>query len=262
MLKKGICLGSVPGADAAERFANAARFGFDGVEVGPMDEAGRDRVKALSEARGVGVTSVMNAAHWQHPLSDPDPEVRKASLAGLAESIDTAAALGAEVVLVVPAVVKPDVTYEQAWERSVASLKEILPAAAERGVCLAVENVWNKFLLSPVEFAAYVDSFASEHLAAYFDVGNILLYGYPDHWIRTLGRRIRRVHLKGFDTEAKRFTYLREGSVDWPAVVSALEDVGYSGYLTAELPVDKADPLGRLQQISEDLDAIAGMASQ
>jgi len=261
MWKKGICLGSVPGEDAAQKFANAAECGFEGVEVVPMDEAGRQEVRDLCKKHGLAVTSVMNAGHWQRSLSDPDPGVRKESVAALAESVKTAAAVGTDTVLVVPAVVKPDVTYEQAWERSVASLKEALPAAAEHEVCLAVENVWNKFLLSPVEFAAYVDGFASEYLAAYFDVGNILLYGYPDHWVRTLGRRIRRVHVKGFDTDARKFTYLMEGSVDWASVAAALDDVGYSGYLTAELPIDQADPLGRLRQISTDLDTIIGMSA-
>lgn len=261
-MQKGICLGSIPGVDDKERFRHAAAAGLQGVEVNTLrTPTEREQIKALSEQYHLPVISVMNSDHWRYPLSDPNPVVVDRSLAGIEQSIETASSLGADTVLVVPAVVTPDVSYEQALQRSTDALRRVLPLAEKRQITLAVENVWNKFLLSPVEFAAYVDSFTSPFLGAYFDVGNILLYGYPHQWIRTLGPRIRKVHVKGFDTQAFQFTYLREGSVDWPRVMAALREIGYDGYVTAELPIDQADPLGRLAQINADLDAILQMAS-
>ena len=260
-MKKGICLGCVPGNTTEEKFANAAGHGFDGVEVGTItDPAERKEICKLSEKHGVAVPSVMNAAHWDSPLSDPDPAVRKKSLAGVAASIETAVAVGAGTVLVVPAVVSPDVAYEQAWERSAESIYSILPLAERNSVVLAVENVWNKFLLSPVEFASYVDGFGSECLRAYFDAGNIVAYGYPDHWIRTLGGRIDKVHVKGFDAAKHAFVQLREGTIDWPRVMAALTEVGYDDYITAELGPAGDDPAAGFARISREMDEIMAMA--
>ncbi len=260
-MKKGICIGTSPGANNEERFANAARYGFAGIEVNTLrDDAERAEARRLAEQYGIPVISVMNSDHWQYPLSDPDPAVVERSLVGVTQSIDTAVALGADTVLVVPGVVKPEVTYEEAWARSTAALAKVLPIAERNGVYLAVENVWSKFLVSPLEFAAYIDGFHSAHLVAYFDVGNILLYGYPQHWIRTLGSRIKKVHIKGFDAQTFTWTYLMDGSADWASVMQALRAVGYDGYLTAELPVDKGNPLGRLREISMDMDKILALA--
>lgn len=260
-MKKGICIGSLPGGSLEEQFASAARYGFQGIEVNTLrNDAARLEVKQLSEHFGLPIISVMNSDHWQYPLSDPDPLVVERSLVGITQSIDTAAYLGADTVLIVPAVVKPDVPYEAAWARSVQAIRKVLPLAENKRIHLAVENVWNKFLLSPLEFAAYVDEFRSEYLAAYFDVGNILLYGYPHQWIQTLGKRIKKIHIKGFDVHKTAFTYLTEGTVDWVSVTTALCAVGYDGYVTAELPIDKGNPLGRLRQTSLDMDKILAYA--
>ncbi|HUT24970.1 MAG TPA: sugar phosphate isomerase/epimerase family protein [Sumerlaeia bacterium] len=259
-MKKGICIGSVPGSVLVEQFQRAAACGFQAVEIMPLDgDAKRQEVRALAETHGLAVSSVMNADHWQHPLSDPDPAVRQRGLEGIRTSIETAAAVGADTVLVVPATVTPDVTYEEAWDRSTEALAEVLPLAEERKVALAIENVWNKFLLSPRDFVEYVDRFDSEFLGAYFDVGNIVLFGYPDHWIRSLGERIRKVHLKGFDAGRSAFTWLLEGTIDWERVVGALREVGYDDCLTAELPQDEKDPVGRLQRIGADMDYILSL---
>jgi hexulose-6-phosphate isomerase len=261
-MRKGICIGTLPGASLEQQFASAARYGFQGIEVNTLrDETARREAKALSDRFQIPVISVMNSDHWRYPLSDSDPVVVERSLVGIAQSIDTAAYLGADTVLIVPGVVTPDVSYEQAWARSIQAIRRVLPLAESKRICLAVENVWNKFLLSPIEFAAYVDEFRSEYLAAYFDVGNIVLYGYPQQWIRTLGKRIKKIHIKGFDTKRMAFTYLLEGTVEWAGVMAALREVGYEGHLTAELPLDKGNPLGRLRQIGLDMDKIISLAS-
>jgi L-ribulose-5-phosphate 3-epimerase len=256
-MKKGICLGCVIGADVAEKYANAARFGFQTVEPGTLGNAADRAMHAeLAEANGIKVSSVMNQAHWGKPLSDPDADVRKASVDGIVQSIDTAVVLGADTVLVVPAVVNDTVCYEDAWERSIESIKTVLPYAREQGVVLAVENVWNKFLLSPIEFAAYVDAFDDEYMKAYFDVGNIVLFGIPQQWIRTLGKRICKIHVKGFDAASKAFVQLRAGSIDWAAVMAALRDTGYDDSITAELNAAGDDKVAGFQVISDDMDAI------
>lgn len=174
-------------------------------------------------------------------------------------SLATAEALGADTVLLVPAVVKPDVTYEQAWERSQAEIRRMLPAYAEKRVIIAIENVWNRFLLSPIEFCSYVDSFNSPWLAAYFDVGNILAYGYPEHWIKSLGKRLKKVHIKGFDSSKHAWTSLLKGTVNWPAVMAALRAVGYNDVITAELRGEGDDAAAQARNVSEDMDKIFAM---
>ena len=258
-MKKGICLGSLPGGERSleERLKLAKDAGFDGVEPGTLASVEqRERLKAAAEATGIEIPSIMNQAHWGSPLSDADPIVREKSLQGMRDSLDTAVALGADTVLLVPAVVNEKTSYEDAWARSVQEIKKLLSLAAERDVVIAVENVWNKFLLSPIEFAKYVDDFDSRYLAAYFDVGNIVLYGYPEQWIRSLGHRICKVHVKGFHAGQRAFVGLLEGTIDWAAVMRSLMDVGYNGYVTAELGVNSSDPEGGVRKISEDMDHI------
>jgi L-ribulose-5-phosphate 3-epimerase len=160
-------------------------------------------------------------------------------------SLSNAKLWGAETVLLVPAVVSANVRYQEAYDRSRKVISEqILPKAAEMKIIVAVEEVWNKFLLSPMEFASYVDSFKSPWLKAYFDVGNVLLYGYPQDWIRTLGKRIVRIHMKDFkwDGDHERFEWknIGEGDLNWQEVRKALGEVGYKGWVTCEIEAGDA----------------------
>jgi hexulose-6-phosphate isomerase len=256
-MKKGICLGSLPGDGLEAKLKLAKEAGFDGVEIGTLtNDEDRRRYREIADAVGIEIHSIMNSKHWAKPLSDPDPKVREESAQGVIDSIKTASVVGADTVLLVPAVVTENVTYEEAYERSQIEIRRLAKVAAAARIYIAVENVWNKFLLSPIEFARYVDEFESEYVVAYFDVGNIVLYGYPQHWIRTLGKRIKKIHVKGFHGQRREFTWLLEGTINWRAVMEALREVGYDGYLTAELPVDSKDPEGRVKMISEDLDKI------
>ena len=257
-MKKGICIGSLPGTSTAERFTLAKEAGFDGVEIGTLtDDETRAQVKTLASEHQLEVFSVMNSKHWACPLSHADDAVRAESRVGMQDSIQTAATLGADTVLLVPAVVNEATPYEAAYQRSQAEIRKLIPEAAEKGITIALENVWNKFLLSPMEFSDYLDEFESDTITAYFDVGNIVLYGYPQHWIRSLGQRISKVHVKGFNANEGRFTYLiEECTIDWNAVLAALQDIGYDDYITAELPVDADDPEGRVHSISRDIDRI------
>lgn len=259
-MQKGICFGSIPGSDAEERFRHAAAAGLQGIEVNTLHTlAEREQIMDLSKRYGLPVISVMNTDHWRYPLSDPDPTVVSRSLAGIEQSIETASFLGADTVLVVPAVVTPDVSYEQALQRSTDAIRHVLPLAEKHQVTLAVENVWNKFLLSPIEFARFVDEVGSPAVQAYFDVGNVLVWGYPYHWIEILGERIKRVHIKDFKTDinnARGFAQLLNGDVDWPRVMAALRSIGYDGWVTAEVGLYKFFPVESVYDTATAMDRI------
>ena len=224
-----------------DRFKMALDAGFEGIEIGTVkDPKEADEIGDASVKTGLVVHSVMNSDHWQYPLSSADPAVVTKSVAGMETSLRNAKVWGAGVVLLVPAVVNPQTSYRDAWTRSQKVIKErILPLAQELKVVVGIEEVWNKFLLSPVEHARYVDEFASPWVKAYLDVGNMVFYGYPQDWIRTLGPRIVRVHLKDFQVDREKGTFtwknLGEGDIDWPEVRKAFSEVGYDGWVTTEV---------------------------
>ena len=228
----------------AEKFQLARDCGFEQIECGTTDsQQEAEQMLEASKKTNLRIHSVMNRDHWKYPLSSPDPDVVAKSMKGLETSLRNAKLWGSDTVLLVPAVVTPEVTYKQAWERSQVQIRKILPLAEELKVIVAVEEVWNKFLLSPLEFARYVDDFQSPWLKAYFDVGNVVLYAYPQDWIRTLGSRIVKLHLKDFkfknDPQIKKrvaeFVNLRDGEIDWKEIYRALADIGYRGSATVEL---------------------------
>jgi len=203
----------------------------------------------------------MNSDHWQYPLSSSDPAVVARSVDCMEVSLRNARFWGADTVLLVPAVVNEQTSYAEAWERSQKQIRKLIPLAREAKVVIAVEDVWNKFLLSPLEFARYVDEFDSPWVRAYFDVGNIVLYGYPQDWIRTLGKRIVKLHFKDFRFQADKatgrryaeFVPLREGDIDWKAVHRALSDIGYRGTATVEV---RGGDRAVLEEISRRVDLI------
>ena len=226
----------------AERFKLARDAGFEGVEGQTVeDRKVADEIKKASEDAKIPIHSVMNMAHWEYPLSSTDPAVVKRSLDGMKTSLHNAKLWGAETVLLVPAVVNAETSYHDAWTRSQINIHSLIPLAEELKVIICIEEVWNKFLLSPLEMATYVDQFKSPWIKQYFDVGNVVLYGYPQDWIHTLGERFRKVHLKdfkmgkGWDPVTARFVNLGDGDIDWAAVRQAFADVGYTGWTTTEL---------------------------
>jgi L-ribulose-5-phosphate 3-epimerase len=235
-VKKAMCYGFCPKLSHAERLALAKEAGLDGVEIFQYEtQAETEEIAGAIRDAGLEVASLMAGTHWQFPLSSTDEDVREKGVEGVKQACQMAAWAGTDVVLVVPAVVTEDVHYAAAYELSRKSIKEILPTAEKLGITIALENVWNKFLLSPLEFRDYLDDFGHPLIKAYFDVGNILLYGYPHQWIETLGERIVRIHIKDFDVNSRQFVGLLQGSVDYPRTINALRGVGYDGWLTAEL---------------------------
>jgi L-ribulose-5-phosphate 3-epimerase len=220
----------------AEKLALARKCGFEGIELTSVvaDLGAARELGGLARQAGVPIHSVSYGG-WQAPLSAPRPEVAEKGLAGMETALRSAKAAGADVVLLVPAVVNEEVGYAEAWERSQKNIRKLLPLAQELQVVIAVENVWNKFLLSPVEFAKYVDEFDHPWLRAYIDVGNMILFGFAQDWVRTVGKRIVRIHLKDFQRQGYQWTNLRDGDVNWPQVRKALDEIGYRGYMTTEL---------------------------
>ncbi len=261
-LLKGVVWGMLPEKSSiADRFKMAADAGFEVVEAYTTpDQRTAEEIKKGADDAKIRITSVMNQAHWEFPLSSSDPAVIQKSLEGMRTSIRNAKLWGADAVLLVPGVVNPQTRYQEAWDRSQKHIRELIPFAAENKVIIAVEEVWNKFLISPIEFASYVDSFKSPWVRAYFDVGNVLLFGYSQDWIRTLGKRIVKVHLKDFKVTSKgfspftaEFVNLGEGDVPWPEIRKALTEIGYSGTVTAEL--DEGD-LGYLTDVRKRIDRL------
>jgi L-ribulose-5-phosphate 3-epimerase len=230
----------------AGRFQLAREAGFERIEcpTTPEPERAREMLEA-SQAAGLPIHSVMNMAHWDYPLSSPDRAVVEKSLDGMRTSLHNAKLWGADTVLLVPAVVTAETSYAQAWERSQRAIKSLIPLAAELGAVIAIEEVWNKFLQSPLEFARYIDEFESPMIRAYFDVGNVAINGYPQDWIRTLGARIVKLHIKDFRfrNRVAEFVPLGEGDINWAAVHAALAGVHFSGTATVELGGGDADYL-------------------
>ena len=246
-----------------EKFQLVRDAGFAGVEVASaMSQA---EVLAARDAVGLEIPSVVISTHWSKPLSHPSANEREVGLNGLLQGLRDAKAYGAKSVLLVPAIVNKEVSYADAYSRSVAEIKKAIPLAESLGVAIAIENVWNAFLLSPLEAAAYVDAFKSPMVRWHFDVGNVVNTGWPHHWIQTLGSRIVAVHVKEFsrklrDEKGPRAGFkveLLAGDSDWPAVMAALDATNYSGWLIAEQ--DRAPNLtdaAWLAGLTEKMDAI------
>lgn len=262
-LKKSLGLGMIKEElSLTDKFKLAKDLGFDGVELNsPVDFSISEILKAKS-ASAIELPTVVNKDHWSAPLSDPDPAVRKKCIVSVAKSLQEVRDLGGDTVLVVPGVVNEKVSYEQAYITSQNAIRELIPYAEETGMQIALENVWNNFLLSPVEAKRFIDEINHPLVGWYFDIGNVLRYGWPEHWIRTLNSRIMKLHIKEFSRELMNSKGLWEGfKVDllkgdnnWPVVMQAVREINHSGgWLTAE--VNGGDRT-HLKQISAQMDVI------
>jgi len=238
-IKKGLVFDMVSDKRSyADRFKLVRDTGFEVVQaLTEPDERKAEEMKQAADGANIRIDSVMNVDHWQYPLSSSDPAVVEKSLSGMRTSLQNAKLWSSDTVLLVPAVVNPQTSYRDAWTRSQAQVRKLLPLAEQLKVVIAIEEVWNRFLLSPLEMAQYIGEFHSPWIRAWFDVGNVVLYGYPQDWIRTLGKAIVKVHLKDFKRTENGYAWvnLGDGDVDWPAVRQAFADIGYDGSVIAEL---------------------------
>ncbi|PWU08102.1 MAG: xylose isomerase [Verrucomicrobia bacterium] len=244
----------------AEKMKAIKEAGFEGVEMrSHMDQ---EEVLRARDAASLHIPSVCGAYHWKKPLSHPDPKVREEGLEALKQTLRDAKRYGASSVLLVPAVVNNEISYNEAYTRSQAEIRKAIPLAEELGVKIAIENVWNNFLLSPLEATRYVDEFGSKAVGWHFDVGNIIAYGWPEQWIRVLGKRIQKFHIKEYSRKKrdqqglwKGFDVpLLEGDNNWPEVMKAVDETGFKGWVMTEQPggdtpeglKDLAERLGKI----------------
>lgn len=282
-MRKSINIWSFPAIHSlGDKLRLARDAGFEGFEIdlsddGPLTLNSSPKeiaeVRALADQAGVQFSGLATGLYWSANPASADSAVRSRAEAILAKQIEIAHALGLGAILVVPGTVGADfipdgevVAYEVAWRRATEFLRAALPAAEKARVRICVENVWNKFLLSPLEMRNFIAQFDSEWIGAYFDVGNCLATGYPEHWIPILGRQIRRVHLKDYRRavgSVNGFVEILSGDVNWPAVMGALRTIGYDGWLTAEMippiPFYKHAPETLLFNTSRAIDALFGL---
>lgn len=254
-----------------EVFQLAKQHGFDGVEVaialdGPItpdstqDEC--DLIRHQASAAGIQLAGLAAGLTWRTPLSTGNLEASAQYQETIAKCLQVGQWLGVDAMLVIPGVVGDETeggtNYEDAYRNSVAAFKRLKTTAEATGVSLAAENVWNKFLLSPLEFRSFLDEINSPKVGCYFDVGNLIIQGFAEQWIRILGTRIHRVHFKDFQRSVGNgagFCDLLDGDVNYPEVMKALRQVGYNGPVTAEFFDCEAD----LPKISAATDKILGM---
>lgn len=204
-----------------------------------------------------GVTIAACLGHYAERgnLLSRDAAERDACGRCLARALEIAGKVGTDAVLLHPGQLQADGTYTQAWNDLVAVLRDLAPVAAQHRAAIAVENVWNKFMLSPREAAQLVDEVGSDWVGIYLDTANMMAYGHPEHWIRDLGSRIKKVHLKDFDRGGRQFVDLMDGDTDWPTVLAELAAIGYDDTLIHEVGGDHAKQLemaSRMRRIRGD----------
>ncbi|MDB4868359.1 MAG: xylulose 5-phosphate 3-epimerase [Cohnella sp.] len=266
------------GTSLEDVFGYSSKAGFDAVELNLYSPGGigltldttaseAEKIKKMADSFGIQLRSLSSGLMWENSLSAEEESVRSKGRKIVEKQIELASVLGIDTVLCVPAFVKKEGanSYDAAYRRSQEELAKLVPLAEEHQVHIGIENVWNKFLMSPLEMARYIDELGSSYVGAYFDVGNVLNFGYPEQWIRILGQRIRKVHVKDFKTSVGNingFVPLLAGDVDWPEVRKALQEIGYTDTLTAELNWYAASPYQTAYDTARHLDIIIGGNAQ
>ena len=244
-IKKSLKIEMVKEGDTImDKFKLLKELGYDGVELSSPHEFNHREILEAKQKTGLEIPGVVNSQHWKLPLSHPDPAIRKQCSDSVITSMNDCKMYGGTTVLLVAGVVNEKISYADAYKRTQEEIRKLLPYAEKTGIKIAIENVWNNFLISPVEAARYVDEINHPLLGWYFDIGNILRYGWPEHWIETLDKRIMKLDVKeysrkkqndeglwkGFDVE------LMEGDNNWPVIMQSLEKIGYNGWASAEVP--------------------------
>jgi hexulose-6-phosphate isomerase len=278
-LKKGINQWSFPAdMSAAACIRLAKQAGFDGIELALAEtgelslESSPEQIaelRQIADGEGVEISSLASGLGWSYALTSTSKLNRDKAIDVVKRQLDVAAQLKADTILVVPGAVGVDfipdsevTEYDVAYDNALEALKGLAVEAEAHGVAIGVENVWNKFLLSPLEMRGFIDSIGSDFVGAYLDIGNTVLTGYPEHWIKILNRRIKKVHFKDFRRNGaglSAFVDLLAGDVDYPLVISKLEEIGYAGYVIAEMiPPYRHYPEQIVYNTSGAMDAILG----
>jgi L-ribulose-5-phosphate 3-epimerase len=254
-VKKGVSMFSFsPDTDPAWAFSHIRKAGYDGVEPvlsedGYLNCKTSDQevlaLRAQAQAQGLSVPSVGVWSLWENNLVSDDRKIREKAFSIVRRQLEVASLMGAKTILVVPGYVGCDfasrperIPYDVAYARSQEQLAGLAQYAQQLHVQIGIENVWNRFLLSPLETARFLDEIGSDAVGAYFDVGNVIYVGYPEQWIRILGKRIFKIHLSDYragQAGLGAFVDLMAGDVDFPAVAQALREIGYDDWVTLEM---------------------------
>jgi hexulose-6-phosphate isomerase len=237
-----------------EQFKAVKAAGFAGVE--PMSHMKQEEVLEALQQTGLKAASVCCNTHWGKPLSHPDERMRREGLEGLLQALRDAKRYGATSVLLVPGVVNKDVSYDDCFKRSIAEIRKALPLAQELGVKIAIENVWNNFITKPEQAKAFLDEIDSPHVGWHFDIGNCLRYSPSETWIPVLGKRILKLHIKEYSKFKQFGVRLLEGDDNWPAIMKALDEVGYQGWGISEQPSGQSKTAAALKDLSERMDRV------
>jgi L-ribulose-5-phosphate 3-epimerase len=259
-LHKAVKLSMVGGrGSVTEKFKLVKDAGFEGIDIDRHLE--HDDVRRAKEETGLVVHGVVGYEHWRKLLSDPDPAVRKAGRESFIGCLHDCKAYGGTTALLVPGKVVKHVPYADAYQRSQDEVRKLVPVAADLGIYICIENVWNDMLITPLEMARYIDEINSPWVGSYFDVGNCVRFGWPEHWIAALGKRIKKIDIKEFsrklmNTKGPGAGFALKigepgGDCDWPSVMAALDAIGYHGWATAEVP---GGGLEELKDISQRMD--------
>jgi hexulose-6-phosphate isomerase len=241
ILQRSIMWGSVGiEGSIADKCKAIRAAGFDGVE--PNSHIPRREMLEAARSAGLQISSVCNSRHWEFPMSHPDPDIRQKGIDAMRVALEDAAEYETDAVLLVPGIVNNETAYDQCWQRSVDCIGNLIPLAEKLKVKICIENVWNNFLLSPLEACRYIDQFDSQWVGFYFDCGNILAYGLPHQWINILGHRIGRIHIKEYsqktaDSKGRWAGFgaeLGDGDVPWKDVMQAIRNNYNGGWLTTE----------------------------
>ena len=262
-LKKGLGFGMIrEDLSILDKFKLVKDLGFDGIEFNSPVDFSIHELKEASAKTGIIIPSVVNKDHWSLPLSDPNPEVRSKIISSIAQSLEDVKELGGDTVLVVPGVVNDHVSYQTAYKNALESIKKLIPFVEKTGMKIGLENVWNNFILSPIEAREFVDQINHPLVGWYFDIGNVMRYGWPEHWIEILGERIVKLHAKEFSKDKMQHeglgrgfaVELTEGSINWQKVMQSIRDIDYKGeWLTLEVG---GGDRNHLLKLSKQLDKI------
>lgn len=254
-MRKGINIWSFDGSKTFyEKIDIAKKAGFEGVELSldmtgevSLESTEKDlkEVKKNIEDKGLELYSLATGMFWDFPITSNDPAKAQKAKEIVKKQIESAAILGCSSILVIPGLVNADfidgcevIEYDVAYDRSLKAISELGEIAKQYKVNMGLENVWNKFLVSPIELRDFIDKIDNPYVGSYLDIGNVLFNGYPEHWVKILGSRIKAVHFKDYRRAAgglHGFVDLLAGDVDYPAVVKALNDIGYKGWVSGEM---------------------------
>jgi L-ribulose-5-phosphate 3-epimerase len=270
-IKKGVNSGCFPqNINLEELFQQVKNHGFDGVEFNLSDDVNGHvnlnsnkeelrEIASMAHNEGLELPSVSTTLLWKYSLTHESEKVRKQGLTVAKKMIEAAKIFGSRAVLIVPGMVTQNVPYEIAYERALNALNELSKTAEENKIQIGIENVWNKFLLSPLEMKDFIDTINSPWVGCYFDVGNVLQFGYPEQWIKILKDQIVAIHVKDFRTDVGNmggFVPLLAGDVDWTAVTEALAEIDYSGYVTPEFQPYPQNPEQLIKETSTKISAL------